>query len=123
MKLTLKRRGVLVAVIFVCITTLIALRASRSSASPGSSMLVPGVTAAKTVGFAPGGDVDADGKADPGDTLLYTVTVSNSGTDALGVNLNDALSNLTSLNGTANVAPITTDDTYNTIGNVNIAQA
>src|SRR5262249_12976591 len=36
-------------------------------------------------------DVDNDGKADPGDTLKYTVTISASGGDATGVTFTDTV--------------------------------
>jgi uncharacterized repeat protein (TIGR01451 family) len=39
----------------------------------------PLVTLVKTWIFAPGGDVDNDGQVDPGDTVRYVYTVTNSG--------------------------------------------
>ena len=39
----------------------------------------PSVQVVKGVAFATGGDVDGDGKADAGDTLAYTYTVTNTG--------------------------------------------
>ena len=43
-------------------------------------MFAPAVTGTKTASLAPSGfDVDADGKADPGDKIRYTVAISASG--------------------------------------------
>ncbi len=84
-------------------------------------LLAPSVTASKTVAFATGGDADGDGKADPGDTLQYLVTINNTGagaTDATGVTLADTLQSITTLSGTVNVSPIAVNDSYNAIGNV-----
>src|SRR5438105_3313008 len=70
-------------------------------------------------------DTDGDGRADPGDTLLYTVTISNTagvGNDATGVSFTDTLdSKLTLVGGSLNVTPVATDDpNYLAIGNVRI---
>lgn len=89
-----------------------------SEAESRRTMLVPNLTATKTVSLFT--DNDSDGKADPGDTLQYSVTINNAGTDATGVVLNDTL-NLSTLSGVANISPLAANDTYNTIGNVNIA--
>ena len=43
-------------------------------------ILAPNITATKTATLLPEHDSDSDGKADPGDVIQYTVTVSNSGT-------------------------------------------
>ena len=62
--------------------------------------------------------MDSDGKADPGDTLRYTVTVTNSGTDAADVQLNSELSSITTLAaGTFAISPIAADDSYRTLPN------
>src|SRR5262249_41340907 len=56
------------------------------------------------------------GKADPGDTLMYTVTISNTGTDATGVVFTDDLSqnggNLTLVPGSVNSAPVARPAAY-----------
>lgn len=68
-------------------------------------------------------DVDGDGRADPGDTLLYTVTINNSGADpALNTVFTDTLPNsLTLVPGSVNASPIATDDPgYTAAGNVRI---
>ncbi|HEU4388570.1 MAG TPA: Ig-like domain-containing protein, partial [Blastocatellia bacterium] len=68
------------------------------------------------------GDVDSDSKADPGDTLTYTVTISNTGPDpATNVNFADTIDlNTTLVAGTVAASPIAVNDAYNTIGNVHI---
>src|SRR5205085_3760785 len=63
-----------------------------------------------------------DGKAEPGQTITYTVTISNTGTaDATGVQFNDSVDTNTSLvPGSVNTQPIALDDTYTAVGNVRI---
>jgi len=60
----------------------------------------------KTVGF--NNDADSDSGYDPGDTLAYTVTVTNNGPDsATGVEITDAIPSELTLNGA-----VTTQGTY-----------
>src|SRR5574341_105100 len=74
---------------------------------------LPLVYALKTVQLAAGGDVNGDGRVNPGDTLQYTITLTNSGaTPATGVVLTDAIpanttyvANSTTLNGAAVADP------------------
>jgi uncharacterized repeat protein (TIGR01451 family) len=63
------------------------------------------------------------GSAHPGDTLTYTVVITNSGTsDATGVNFSDTIDpNTTLVGGSVIASPIAVNDSYNTIGNVNIS--
>src|SRR5205085_8685066 len=61
-----------------------------------------------------------DGKAEPGETITYTVTISNTGTaDATGVQFSDSVDNNTTL--VASSGTLAADDDYNTIGNVQIS--
>jgi Bacterial Ig domain/Calx-beta domain len=78
----------------------------------------PTIVATKTDAFP----VHPSGKADPGDTITYTVTVSNTGTgDATGVTFNDSVDpNTTLVPGSVNTQPIADPDSYNVIGNVRI---
>jgi hypothetical protein len=83
--------------------------APRSLAAP-----VPTITATKS-------HMLSGPTANPGDTITYTVVISNSGTDATGVSFSDMIDpNTTLVAGSVLVSPIATDDTYNTIGNVDI---
>lgn len=86
--------------------------ASRASAF---SPFAPNITATKS--HAPAGS------AQPGNTLTYTVVIANSGsTDATGVNFSDTIDpNTTLVSGSVKASPIAVDDSYHTIGNVNIA--
>ena len=63
--------------------------------------------------------------ANPGDTIMYTVVISNSGTaDATNVNFTDTIdANTTLVAGSFKASPIALNDTYNTIGNVPISIA
>jgi hypothetical protein len=64
-------------------------------------------------------DEDGDGKADPGETLEYTVVIANGGADpATEVTFNDILDlNTTLVGGSLNISPLALDDSYTTIGN------
>ena len=49
----------------------------------------------------------ADGNFDPGDTILYTVTLTNSGdVDLTGVTFNDIIDPNTTLGANINVSPL-----------------
>ncbi|HEX9987952.1 MAG TPA: Ig-like domain-containing protein [Chloroflexia bacterium] len=63
-------------------------------------------------------DVDGDGKADPGDTLRYTVGITNTGTtSATLAAFNDTLDANTSLvAGSVKVSPLAFDDSFSTVG-------
>jgi len=66
-------------------------------------------------------DANGNGVVNPGDTLIYSITVANGATDATGVIFTDVLdSNLTLVPGSVNSTPIAGDDTYAVTGNVRI---
>jgi uncharacterized repeat protein (TIGR01451 family) len=73
-------------------------------------------------------DTDTDGKADPGDTIEYTVNVANGpGTDATGVIFTDTISdsNLTFVGGSVIASAVAVNDTFpqTLVGNVSINSA
>ncbi len=102
---------------------LIALPEIRSFASRTKiPILVPAITASKSVAFAPGGDVDGDGKADPGDKLQYSVTINNTGPDpATGVAFGDNLQIQTLVANSLNTSPIAANESFGVYGNVSIS--
>ena len=62
-------------------------------------------------------DGDADGVADPGDTLRTTITIANTTNGAIStVVLSDTLTGST-LTGSVNVSPLAIDDSYSAVGN------
>jgi Bacterial Ig domain/Calx-beta domain len=63
-----------------------------------------------------------DGKAEPGQTITYTVTIQNTGTgDATGVTFTDSVdTNTTLVPGSITTQPIASADAFNVIGNVRI---
>lgn len=67
-------------------------------------------------------DNDGDGRADPGDTLRYTITITNTGSEATSVNLDDLIQpNLTVVADSLFTDPIAAPDTYIACGNVTLA--
>ncbi len=71
----------------------------------------------KVAAFAPGGDVNGDGKFQPGDTILYTVVLTNNGnTDLTNVSFADVLDSNTTL-GNVDVSPLAHNDTYTAVAN------
>ncbi len=97
--------------------------ANRSSAptpAAAANVVLPLITATKTDALLI--DNDNDNVADTGDTLKYTVTITNSGsTDATGVMFNDTVDANTTLDPLSiTTTPIAIDDTYSATGNVQI---
>jgi hypothetical protein len=94
-------------------------RAGRLSVLP--SLALPSLTATKTDALT--GDVNNDNIANPGDTLTYTVTITNSGsTDATDVVFSDTPdANTTVVPGSVTSTPIAIDDSYTATGNVRIS--
>jgi uncharacterized repeat protein (TIGR01451 family) len=68
-----------------------------------------------------GDDADSDGKTDPGDTITYTATINNSGTDATGVMFTDTIDLHTSLVlGSVFISPLAINESYNSVGNMTL---
>jgi len=91
---------------------------------PTLAPFAPTVTASKVDSLFT--DVDGDNKADPGDTLKYTVTIGASGQDATGVNFSDAVDpNTTFVGGSLSASPVAVNDTFpvTVTGNVRINSA
>ncbi|HKO45459.1 MAG TPA: Calx-beta domain-containing protein, partial [Pyrinomonadaceae bacterium] len=97
-----------------------AVNSSVSNVSAPAAMLVPTITASKVDALFT--DVNGDTNVDPGDTLEYTVTIQNTGTDATGVTFTDTIDAHTTLvGGSVNTSPIAFDDpSYTATGNVQI---
>ena len=83
--------------------------------------MLPLITATKTDFLLV--DVNNDNVANPGDTIRYTVVITNSGsTDATGVMFNDTVDvNTTLVPGSDTTTPIAIDDSYTANGNVRIS--
>jgi uncharacterized repeat protein (TIGR01451 family) len=89
-----------------------------------ASPAIPGpvITATKTDFLLTDGDGDT--KADPGDTLKYTVVISNTGSDATGVSFNDTVDPNTTLDaGSIATTPLARNDSYSASGNIRITVA
>src|SRR6266404_416292 len=86
---------------------------SKANSAPPSPPVISAIDVA-TIST----DVDGDGRADPGDTLLRTVTITNTGTDATGVKFTDTLDpNTTLVAGSVVVSPLAFNDSYITGNN------
>lgn len=100
------------------------LRATGVAPSTGATIErfdAVGPTLAATKVDALTADGDMDGLADPGDTLTYTITITNPGGEALTVDLADAVDgNTTLVPGSVRATPIAKGDQYRTVGNVSL---
>jgi hypothetical protein len=83
-----------------------------------SNLLVaPTVRATMVDTLVPTGN-NGDNRADPGDTIIYNVTINVTGADAANVAFTDTIdAHTTYVAGSLNVSPLAGDDTYETIGN------
>lgn len=108
-------------------------KAGRSAGM--TALFAPNVSVTKTATLpntnCPGTgtfDVNCNGFVNPGDTLMYSVVISNTaapgaGNDALNVIFTDQLNGNLSLSGTATASPIVVDESYDTIGNTQLQVA
>src|SRR5207244_9628021 len=79
-----------------------------------AAALVGSVTSSLTASLAAGNggvDADSDGKADPGDTIAYTLSLANSsGAGATGLAINNPLdAHTTIVGGSLNSTPVAFD--------------
>jgi large repetitive protein len=97
------------------------LNHSLTSRGVFPNLLVPAITATKKDALFI--DVNNDNIANPGDTIRYTVVITNSGTtDATGVMFNDTPdANTTVVPGSVFTTPVAIDDSYTATGNVRIS--
>jgi uncharacterized repeat protein (TIGR01451 family) len=97
--------------------------AIRQQAASSATAFAPSISSTKTASLVGGTDVNGNGFINPGDTLQYTVVVSNTGagaTDATGTVITDQLNANLTLVGNAIASPIAQNDSYSAIGNVGI---
>ncbi len=93
--------------------------APKAAPAPAlAAPLAPSITATKVDSF---NDTGSDGKAEPGQTVTYTVTITNNGTDAANVAFSDTVDpNTTLVNGSVSTQPLAANDSYGVLGNVRI---
>ncbi len=81
-----------------------------------SAMLAPNIIATKI-----DSNTSPTGAPQPGETISYSITISNTGTDATGVTFTDTIdSNTTLVPGSINSTAIAFNDTFSVLGNVRI---
>src|SRR6266404_9628484 len=106
-----RKRLVLIAVVVLCAVVAFAKFGPVSGARNALSMLLPPslITATKTDTVST--DADGDGRADPGDTIQYDVTVTNGAPgDGTGVKFTDTIdSNETIVANSLQVSPVAVD--------------
>src|SRR5262245_51111058 len=89
---------------------------------PTLAPFTPTVTATKADSLLI--DNDSDTKADPGDTVKYTVTIGATGEDATGVTFTDTVDpNSTFVAGSLRTTPLARPDSYSATGNIRITVA
>lgn len=111
------------SIAIVCLS-LAALATSRWSAGHWVVMGSPAPTVTATKAAMLLTDVDTDGKADPGDTIRYTVSILSSVEDALNVHLADTPDAHTTLvGGSIVVSPLAFADTYASVGNMTLTSS
>jgi hypothetical protein len=67
-------------------------------------------------------DVDGDGRVDPGDRVRYTVTFTNTGNNAVNVDLTDTVDANTTLDaGSVSSTPLARNDQYGWFGNLTLS--
>ncbi len=91
-------------------------RGQALSASGPNAPLAPSVTATLADSFT---DADGDSKAEPGQTVNYTVVINNGGPDpATGVAYSEPIDAITTLvAGSVHASPLAVNETYNWVGN------
>ncbi|MCL4262370.1 MAG: DUF11 domain-containing protein [Anaerolineae bacterium] len=92
-----------------------------SSSHTATSLLSPAFTVTKQDALLV--DNDSDTQADPGDTIGYTVVITNTGPDpATGVVFTDTIDASTTLiAGSVETTPLARNDSYTALGNVRIS--
>lgn len=125
-RLSVKRVSVVFVFIFCAVLFLTFKHNLVSKAEPKpAALLAPAITATNNDALVV--DADGDGIADPGDTIEYTVTVTNgaavgAGNDATGMIFNDTIDpNMTLVPGSVASSPIAGNDAFNVTGNVSIS--
>ena len=120
----MRRRSVVLFLIVVCmlVMSVVPVPAGEKPSSGSGAQGAGG--AAYTPGSPVVGAVKSVDKAEavPGDTLNYTVVISDIGVDAAGVEFSDTLdANLTFVPGSLKATPIAVNDSYSCTGNLSIS--
>jgi hypothetical protein len=121
----LKRPFFVLSLVVLVIAIVAAAKFGPVTEAGSKPALLTTVTATNVDALVPGAttDVDGDGRADQGDTLEYTVTITNTGAENVtGMIFSDTLSgDLTLVGGSVDASPAAANDgTFQVMGNVRI---
>ncbi len=92
---------------------------ANNQAETSFTILVPEIAATKQDSLVI--DLNSDGEANPGDTISYTIIISNTGNgEATSLIFSDTLDSNLTLTDTLQVSPLALDDIYTTTLNTNL---
>ncbi len=112
--------GFIAGLLVVGSWSVVSARDSEDQTRDPAAVNAVGITATKRDSLLT--DANNNGQVNPGDTIRYTLVVTNAGsTDATGVSISDTLDPNTTLVGTVRVAPLAVNDSYTAIGNTYLA--
>ena len=87
-----------------------------------SALTAPSISASMAAVIST--DNGTPGKANAGDVIRYTTTITNNGTDATGVHLEDTIDTHTTFAaGSVVVSPLAANDTYVSVGNMTLTSS
>src|SRR5947209_1974445 len=119
----LYRSRIVLSIVVLSLIAFTAVKFVSYAQKKVSAPSAPAITATETLTDPVSVGGNNDSKAQPGETLLATVTITNTGSDATGVSLSDVPIPTLSPNGVGGafvIGPVAAPDSYETIGNTQL---